>query len=69
MSVPKSGMGCTNTCIRREYPIHKPVTDLEDIGEVSEIENIMEFNSCGQKVLNHFLVKPYCCLDYRSPTF
>lgn len=57
--------GSQTLCKRSTHSVYIPITDLEDVGEISQVENIVEFNSCGEKVLNHDLVKPYCCL-YQS---
>lgn len=45
-----------------------PLTHLEDVRDVSQVEDVVETDSSGQKVLVHFLVKtdggldesPYC---------
>lgn len=37
--------------------VHQSRSHLEDVGDVSEVEDVVKANGSGQKVLAHFLMK------------
>lgn len=43
--------------------VRKYVCYLENVGEVSQVEDVVKANRCGEEVLADFLVQTDSCLD------